>query len=130
MTQQLETLMNEYTRWLKDKTVLKQVDNSHWVEITTPFLDRHNDCLQIYAREDGDGFILTDDGYTISDLTSSGYDLDKPEQRELLNTTLAGFGIQMNEKQELVVNATRENFPQKKHNLIQAMLVTSNLFVA
>ena len=129
MIQQLENLMNEYTRWLKDKTVVKQVDNSHWVEITTPFLDRHNDCLQIYVREDGDGFILTDDGYTISDLISSGYSPDNLEHRKLLNTTLAGFGVKMNEKQELFVNATRKNFPQKKHNLIQAMLVASNLFV-
>ena len=34
--------------WLKDKTTLREVDGE-WVEITTPYLDRHNDALQIYC---------------------------------------------------------------------------------
>ena len=128
MIQEIETLMNDYTLWLKDKTVLKEVDNSNWVEITTPFLDRHNDCLQIYVRKNGDVFDFTDDGYTITDLINSGCALDTPKKQELLKTTLSGFGVKTNERQELTVSATQEDFSLKKHNLIQAILATNDLF--
>ena len=47
---------------MKDKTVLRQIKD--WVEITTPYLDRHNDYLQIYVKRDNSGFILTADGTT------------------------------------------------------------------
>jgi len=47
MIGEIQSLLDEYMRWLKEKTQLRQIDD--WVEITTPYLDRHNDYLQIYA---------------------------------------------------------------------------------
>lgn len=126
MIEEIENLLNDYTRWLKDKTVLKQI-GSDWVEITTPHLDRHNDCLQIYARKEGNGYVLTDDGYIINDLINSGCPLDTPKRQELLRTTLSGFGVQIDHEQ-LLVRATPENFSLKKHNIIQAMLSVNDLF--
>lgn len=126
MIEEIDMLLNDYSRWLKDKTVLKQI-TSNWVEITTPHLDRHNDCLQIYIRKEGNGFVLTDGAYIINDLISSGCQLDSQKRQELLKTTLAGFGIQLDDEQ-LLVNATPENFSLKKHNLIQAMLAVNDLF--
>ena len=119
-------LVTEYTRWLNDKTILKQID-ADWVEITTPYLDRHNDCLQIYACRKDNGFTLTDDGYIIDDLINSGCPLNTPKRRELLKTTLAGFGVQM-EGDQLTVRTTPEDFSLKKHNIIQAMLSVNDLF--
>ena len=68
-TQEIERLLSDYRVWLKDKTTLREVDGE-WVEITTPFLDRHNDALQIYARAENGGYILSDDSYTIQDRKS------------------------------------------------------------
>ena len=65
-------LIDDYLFWLKDKTALREVGEK-WVEITTPHLDRHNDCLQIYVKKDDKGYLLTDDGYIISDLKMSGF---------------------------------------------------------
>jgi len=48
MIDEIQVLLDKYLQWLKDKTVLRQVND--WVEITTPYLDRHNDYLQMYAR--------------------------------------------------------------------------------
>jgi hypothetical protein len=104
----------------KDKTKIKRLGNN-WTEITTPHLDRHNDYLQIYTKKEGDGYIITDDGYVISDLIESGCVLDTPRQQELLNATLAGQGVKL-ENGALVISATADNFPAKKHNLVQAML--------
>ena len=43
---EIEKLLNDYRAWLKDRTTLREI-NGTWVEITTPYLDRHNDALQI-----------------------------------------------------------------------------------
>ncbi len=126
MMEEIEKLIHQYTLWLKDKTTLKQV-GENWVQITTPHLDRHNDCLQIYARKKDGGFALTDDGYTIEDLLNSGCNLDTPKRQELLKMTISGFGIQ-NRKNALEIHATRENFALKKHNLLQGMLAVNDLF--
>ena len=126
MINDIQRLLDDYTRWLRDKTVLREV-NSDWLQVTTPHLDRHNDCMQFYIRKEGHGYLLTDDGYIISDLLSSGCPLDSPKRQALLKTTLAGFGVQMDGEQ-LLIKATPENFSLKKHNLIQAMLAVNDLF--
>src|SRR5208282_6825471 len=75
--------------------ILRQVNGS-WVEITTPYLDRHNDALQIYVRRENDGFVLTDDSYIVHDLESSGCKLDTEKRKDLLGMTLKGFGVKLN----------------------------------
>jgi len=118
-------LIDSYFRWLRDRTVLRQVHN--WTEITTPFVDRHNDLIQIYVKRHDDGLVLTDDGYTINDLESSGCSLDSPRRKEILQTILKGYGVKR-EENELLVRAMPENFALKKHNLIQTILSVNDLF--
>jgi len=123
---EIDHLLNNYIRWLKDKTIVKQI-GENWIEITTPHLDRHNDCIQIYARKTDKGYLLTDDGYIISDLINSGCTFEKPKRKEILLSTLSGFGVELNEN-SLYVNATVDNFSLKKHNILQAMLAVNDLF--
>ena len=115
-----------YQTWLRDKTVLTELRD--WTKVTTPYLDRHNDYLEIYIRRKDDAFELTDDGQTLQDLEMSGCKLDTPHRQSLLNLTLRGFGIQR-DRNSLSVKATKENFSVKKHNLIQTMLAVNDLFV-
>lgn len=126
MISDVQILLDQYWAWLKDKTKLREIDRD-WVEITTPHIDRHNDYLQIYARRQNGILVLTDDGYTISDLMRSGCRLDSPKRQALLNMTLAGFGVQL-VGDRLEVHASPENFALRKHNLIQAMLAVNDLF--
>jgi hypothetical protein len=123
---EIEKLMEDYRAWLRDKTTLREINGS-WVEITTPYIDRHNDALQIYARRENGGFLLTDDSYTIHDLEASGCSLDTPKRQALLRTTLNGFGIKLN-NEALEAHATPQTFPLRKHNLLQAMLAVNDLF--
>ncbi|MCK5877813.1 MAG: DUF1828 domain-containing protein [Candidatus Marithrix sp.] len=123
MINEIEKLTQEYFSWLKDKTILKQLKG--WVEITTPYLDRHNDYIQIYVKKENSKFVLTDDGYIISDLIQSGCNLDSPKRQELLRTTLNGFGVKQ-DNGELLVYSTSEKFALQKHNLIQAMLAVND----
>jgi len=125
MIKDVQRLMDAYHAWLKDKSVLRQIDQ--WVEITTPYLDRHNDYVQIYAKRANGGFILTDDGYTIDDLEQSGCKLESRKRQDLLKMTLNGFGVQMDGR-ALQVHASPDNFAIRKHNLVQAMLAVNDMF--
>jgi hypothetical protein len=123
---EIERLLQDYNTWLRDKTTLRQV-NGEWGEITTPYLDRHNDALQIYVRAESGGYILTDDSYTIHDLEASGCTLQTNKRQDLLKTALNGFGVKL-DGDALEVHATAETFPLRKHNLIQAVLAVNDLF--
>jgi uncharacterized protein DUF1829/uncharacterized protein DUF1828 len=126
MVQDIERLLDQYRHWLKDRTGLRTV-NDDWVEITTPYLDRHNDALQIYARRENGGFVLSDDSYVIHDLEASGCALNTDKRQQLLRMTLKGFGVNL-ERDALQVHASYEDFPLRKHNLVQAMLAVNDLF--
>jgi hypothetical protein len=121
-----KNLVDKYYSWLKDKTSLK--DFGEWTEITTPFLDRHNDYIQIYLKKEGDDYILSDDGYTINDLINSGCSLDSPKRRQLIDLTLNGFAIKKDEKNSLFVKSDFNTLHIKKHCLIQSILAINDLF--
>ena len=122
---EIDLLIDGYWRWLRDKTAIKQLKD--WTEITTPYLDRHNDYLQIYARKTDKGFVLTDGGETLLDLEQSGCLMDSPKRQAILQTILNGFGVEQ-QATELQVNATSDNFALRKHNLIQAILSVHDMF--
>jgi len=126
MIEEIRRLLDEYLDWLRDKTTLRQVSD-HWVEITTPYLDRHNDCMQIYAKRQNGVFLLTDDGYIIQDLKQSGCNLDSQKRQALLKMTLNGFGVRLH-NEALEIHASEDNFALRKHNLLQAMLSVNDLF--
>jgi hypothetical protein len=125
MIAEIQKMMDGYASWLREKTSLREI--GEWVEITTPLLDRHNDALQIYVQRENGHFILTDDGYTLQDLEQSGCKLDSAKRQDLLRVTLNGFGVQQHDG-SLVIRASEENFPLKKHSLLQAMLGVNDLF--
>lgn len=123
---EIERLVDQYRAWLKDRTTLKSV-HADWVEITTPFLDRHNDYIQIYARGTGGSYELSDDGGTLADLEMSGCKLDTDKRKAILKTTLNGFGVE-EVRRALVTRSTAENFSVRKHALIQAVLAVNDMF--
>lgn len=120
-----ENLVDQYFSWLKSKTAWREING--WTEITTPYLDRHNDYIQIYLRQIGDEWELTDDGETLTDLVQSGCELDTPRRKALLQTTLNGFGMHV-ENGAITVRTKQESFALRKHNLIQAILAVNDLF--
>ena len=119
-------LVENYTNWLKEKVTAKKIGDI--CELTTPFVDRHNDYLQIYIKAIPSGLLLTDDGYIIRDLEISGLEFNTERRKNELNTILNGFGVMLH-GDCLEVEARPDNFPQKKHNLLQAMLAINDLFV-
>lgn len=119
-----------YLKWLKDnlKSTVMQTDLGEFTQISTPFLDRHNDHLQIYIKQQGQDVFLTDAGYIINDLDMCGCDvMSSAKRKNVLSTILNGFGVQLDGEQ-ICTKANRINFAQKKHALLQAMLSVNDMF--
>lgn len=125
MIEDLRAQTDRYWAWLRDETAIREL--GEWAEITTPYLDRHNDCLQIYAKRADGGFLLTDDGCVLDDLEQSGCKIDGGRRQALFRSTLSGFGVQVNGN-ALEVRASADDFALRKHNLVQAMLAVNDLF--
>ena len=85
MMQDIQVLVDRYSAWLRDEIHLRELGDC--IEITTPYLDRHNDYLQIYAKRADGGFVLTDDGYVLDDLELSGYKIDSPKRQDIFRMT-------------------------------------------
>lgn len=121
-----ERLISDYLKWLKEGLLVSELQGS--CRIATPFVDRHNDEIEIYVEKSNGGLRLTNDGYTIADLASSGMNFGTDKRKAPLTPILNGFGVHQ-EGDELQVYATTQDFPQKKHNLVQAMLAVNDMFV-
>jgi hypothetical protein len=119
-------LIEDYVRWLKEAVHVEELEGC--LLIKTPFLDRHNDAIEIYIEPRNGGLRLTDDGYTMQDLRASGMEFSTEKRKSYLTAILHGFGVRV-EDNEIVVTATRDDFPQKKHNLVQAILAINDMFV-
>jgi hypothetical protein len=121
-----EKLIEAYIAWLRRGLSVEDIESG--CELTTPFLDRHNDHVQIYAlKKDGKVF-LSDDGYILSDLRTSGLDLSTPKRKIVIDSVLNGFGVRL-EGNQLVIEASERNIGQRLHSLIQAMLAVNDMFV-
>lgn len=124
--QDCDRLVEEYISWLRRGLEVEVVNGA--CELTTPFIDRHNDHLQIYAQRIGDQVVLTDDGYILADLEASGLQLNTPKRREVLQAILNGVGVQEKEGR-LVIEASERTLGQRTHALVQAMISVNDMFV-
>jgi len=119
-------LVKSYVDWLNAKFIVQDVNGV--CEITTPFLDRHNDRLQIYVQPKGHGLRLSDDGYILGDLEMCGGPIESRQRKQALQVVLNGFGVQ-EANGELFIESTASQFAQKKHALLQAMLAVNDMFL-
>ena len=122
--EEVADLVSEYYRWLADRTILRE--HGETVEINTPFLDRHHDGIQLFAKMDGGSIRLSDDGCTLCDLEQTGLDLSTDRRRVMLETILRVNGVSM-DGDELYVIATAENFPERKRDLLDAIIRVSDM---
>lgn len=121
-----QALVDSYLKWLR--AGLSVEDLGEACEVTTPFLDRHNDHLQVYATRENGKIILTDDGYILADLEASGVELDTPKRKAVLDSILKGLGVRLVERR-LVVDTSPRSVGQRLHCLIQSMLAINDMFV-
>lgn len=116
-----------YTNWIKTHSAQRIING--YTEITTPFLDVHNDAIQFYVQRTGNEFFFTDDGYTMADLEMNGINISKGKRKELLVSLAEMMNITI-QNGALTTKATDPSqVAQKEHLMIQAMLKIGDMFL-
>jgi hypothetical protein len=127
-----EKFIEKYLSWLRENIFINELEEGKKWVINSPFLDRHNDYIEIYVlKKAEDTFILTDDGFVYDDLITGGCEpISSPKRKELFKLTLLGFGVSFNEKtHEIYIETSMTDVGKNKHKLAQAMLSIGDMFM-
>jgi len=123
----IQQLIDTYLHYLHANFDIEKVEKNIY-KIVTPFLDRRNDNIILYAILKNEGKItLTDDSYTLDDLQLSGINFTKKREEEL-NKILLSYGI-FRKNNELFITTDHNSFAQKKHNFIQALISINDMYL-
>jgi len=129
----ISSFIDDYVTWLRQKIQVDKLGGEF--RIGTPFLNHLNDAIDLYILPKGSDFNkngsywLTDLGETITELEQSGSDFSSHKRSHILTQILAGFGVELSPNMEIRVEFNHKNFPQKKHNILQAILAVDDMFM-
>lgn len=125
----VNTYVDDYYNWLREKTFIQKDSNTDWFLINTPFVGAFNDTIEIYAQKNGNHLRLSDNGETMSNLELQGLHIQGSKRRRaILDTILINYGVRT-ENNELTIEANIENFSQSKHNFLSAIIEINDLYV-
>lgn len=125
----VNTYVDNYYNWLREKTYIQKGEGADWFLINTPFVGAFNDTIEIYAQKNGSQLILSDNGETIANLELQGLHIQgSKKRRNILDTILLNYGIRRN-NEELTIESNLENFSQAKHNFLSAIIEINDLYV-
>ncbi|MCL2064287.1 MAG: DUF1828 domain-containing protein [Candidatus Cloacimonetes bacterium] len=122
-----QKLIATYTSWFSAEFSYAQY--SDYYELTTPFLDRFCDCIQVYIKQEADGLItITDDSYVINNLIASGFKLKpKSKRKQMIERLIRIYDLQL-DGNAIKVTTTISDFPKRLHHLFQALLAIDDMF--
>ncbi len=123
-------VVESYLSWLRDNTLVSMNENNAgYTEIATPFLNHLRDGISIFAKHDKrtDTYTLSDGGSTIGELLLAGVELNTQKRKEAFDRILRRYGVSKDTENQIIAQATKQTLPAKKHNLLQAILASSEL---
>lgn len=125
----VNTSVDNYYNWLREKTFIQKDLTTDWFLINTPFIGAFNDTIEIYAQKNGSQLKLSDNGETISNLEIQGLLIQGSKRRKsLLDSILINYGVKI-DNDELVIETNIDKFSQSKHNFISAIIEINDLYV-
>ena len=112
--------ITQYTNWIKSNSAQRFVNGFY--EISTPFLDSHNDVIQFYVQRTGNEFFFTDDGYTLSDIQMNGLNLSTQKLKTMIDNLAISLNVEIKDGSITAKASSPAAVAQTEHKMIQAML--------
>jgi hypothetical protein len=122
----IQYLINSYAAWFKKELSIKNIDS--YKILSTPFLDRNNDNIQVYISVKNDEIKISDDSWVINNLEMSNMALT-PKRKEEIDRICLQHGVQQVEN-ELSITTSKKNYPQSIHRFIQSLLEIDDLYLS
>ncbi|CAN5130900.1 DUF1829 domain-containing protein [soil metagenome] len=118
-------LVENFVEWLRGEIAFVDLSGG-WTELTVPFLDPHNDYIQIYVRSSAAGLTFTDEGFVMADFEFSGINLT-PARTEYIDDSLRRFGVDRDSNNALIMETPVEDAPVAFNSFVQAILAVGAL---
>lgn len=114
-------IKNEYLSFIKENAVFNSITENH-TEVITPFVDPFGEAIGFSIKSDGKLLTITDDGYTIWNLSVNGVDVTKKGRRkDLLQSLLDYNGFELIEKSIQKIT-TKSQLGQAIHDMTQLLM--------
>ncbi|PKE36354.1 hypothetical protein CW670_04150 [Macrococcoides caseolyticum] len=127
-----DVLKKDYIEWFSKKIEFKNLEEN-LVRIDVPFQDNMNDDIVFYAELDSntDTIILTDDGYTLFNLESSGLNIKGSKRRKkIFFDNLSSYGVNFNQKTEEIYTTCKiKEFSEVKHRFLQCLIFVNDMYL-
>lgn len=114
-------IKKEYLNFVKENSIFNKVSENH-TEVITPFVDPFGEAIGFSVKSNGKLLTLTDNSYTVWNLSINGIDVTKKGRRnDLFNSLLQYNGFEL-------ANGSIERLTSKK-NLGQAIHDMTQLLI-
>lgn len=115
-----QDMIKNYTKWLFENFKYKEVDGA--IEVETPYVNHLDDFIRIYIQKIGhDEYLLSDDGQTVNELEMMNINLNTKTREKIVKDMNVQFNTELKDD-DLFKTTNFKNFPQNKHDFIQAIL--------
>ncbi|KAA9295248.1 MULTISPECIES: DUF1828 domain-containing protein [Aerococcus] len=119
-------LINDYLEWYKSKIKIKQLKKAD--EIITPYTNHLNDRIPLFILWHNDSTLqLSDDGMTLDELDMMGLNYRTETRQGLLDNIIKKYALELKNNTIITKKISIKDFPQKKHDMIQAILSVYDL---
>jgi|SRR5690625_3934126 len=123
------SIKDSYISWINKNTSFTKTKPGI-IELSSPFLDAIDENIKIYIEPDVDEFRISDDGFTLWSLESSGISFRKGSTREkILNAIINRSGISISDDNELYSYVNDNNLGRAMHTFIQSIISISDMLM-
>lgn len=121
-------IKKEYLTFVKENAVFKDISEGH-TEVVTPFVDPFGEAIGFSIKSNGRTLTITDESFTIWNLSVNGIDVTKKGCRQELFKSI----LQYNNGFDLVGesierNVTKAHLGQAIHDMTQLLINVYNFF--
>ncbi|MCU0082523.1 DUF1828 domain-containing protein [Streptococcus danieliae] len=114
-------IKQSYLDFINTTAAFNEISESH-IEVITPFVDSFGEAIGFSVKSDGKLFTVTDESYTIWNLSINGINVTKSGRRkELFNSLLRYNGFDFNSG-AIERNTSRTNLGQTIHDMTQLLV--------
>ncbi|KAA9302088.1 MULTISPECIES: DUF1828 domain-containing protein [Aerococcus] len=114
-------LIDNYIEWYKSKIQINELKKAD--EIITPYTNHLNDRIPIFIIWHNDKTLeLTDDGMTLDELDMMGLNYSTETRQQILTNIVKKYSLNLQDNILTTKKIEIKDFPQKKHDMLQAIL--------
>lgn len=125
----VDVIASEWLKFVSNENKFRLIDNSH-VNVDTPITDPFGDSISLMISRDGNYYKVTDQGYTIWNLTVRNINVKSKNSKrnQILNSIVKFENVKLSsDDNEIFQIGTDKNIPQMLNDVTQAVLKVSNL---